>query len=91
MIGSRVVLALAALSGAAAVCPNACSGHGTCGEDDVCFCYQNWGMGDEQSGDCSEMYCPYEVSSDAWCCALAGRQPARVHQRTRSVLNMRMI
>ena len=58
----RVLLTLAFLSGVAAVCPNACSGHGTCGADDVCFCYQDWGMGDEESGDCSQKNCPFEVS-----------------------------
>ena len=61
----RTLLALAFFGGAAAVCPNACSGHGTCGNDDVCYCYQDWGMGDEISGDCSMKYCPYEVSSAA--------------------------
>jgi len=58
----RTLLALAFLGGAAAVCPNACSGHGTCGNDDVCYCYQDWGMGDEISGDCSMKYCPYEFA-----------------------------
>jgi hypothetical protein len=62
MLASRVLLALAALGGAAAVCPNACSGHGTCSEDDVCVCYQDWGMGDENSGDCSQKFCPYEFA-----------------------------
>lgn len=58
----RVLLTLAFLSGVAAVCPNACSGHGTCGADDVCFCYQDWGMGDEESGDCSQKNCPFEFA-----------------------------
>merc|ERR1740138_1883665 len=62
MLASRVLLALAALGGAAAVCPNACSGHGTCSEDDVCFCYQDWGMGDENSGDCSQKFCAFEFA-----------------------------
>jgi len=56
-----VILALA-FGAASAVCPNSCSGHGTCAENDVCVCYQNWGMGDEASGDCSQMYCPFEYA-----------------------------
>jgi len=61
MIG-RVVLTLALVGSAAAVCPNSCSGHGTCGADDLCSCYQDWGMADETGGDCSEMYCPHEFA-----------------------------
>jgi hypothetical protein len=59
----RSVLALALVASAAAVCDNACSGHGTCMTDDVCNCYDNWGIGIHQdSGDCSERKCPYELA-----------------------------
>ena len=37
-----------------AECPNACSGHGSCGLFDSCSCYTNW-MG----GDCGERVCPF--------------------------------
>jgi len=51
-----VVLALA-LMGAAAECPNACSGHGDCGSYDQCLCYRNW-----QGADCSLRTCPFGLA-----------------------------
>jgi len=31
--------------------------------DDICKCYDNWGVGlSHDSGDCSEMVCPYEIA-----------------------------
>jgi len=60
----RVVLLLAFLAATAySACDNHCSGHGTCNTDDVCTCYDNWGIGQaHDSGDCSERVCPYELA-----------------------------
>lgn len=51
VIASLMAVALGA-------CPNKCSGHGTCGANDVCDCQQNW-----INADCSGRICPY---SRAW-------------------------
>jgi len=40
-----------------AECPNACSGHGDCGNFDMCNCWRNW-MGN----DCSERICPFGLA-----------------------------
>jgi len=64
------VLALL-LGAASAACPNGCSGHGSCGNDDICTCYQDWlsadtvkdsGASGGGGGDCSHMKCPYEIA-----------------------------
>lgn len=36
-------------------CPNACSGHGTCGQNNVCTCFSGWTGG---AADCSTRTCP---------------------------------
>jgi len=54
---------LALIGSVSAGCDNSCSGHGTCGTNGVCECYDNWGLGlSHNSGDCSERICPYEFA-----------------------------
>jgi hypothetical protein len=49
-----IALALVGMASfAAAECPNACSGHGRCGESDQCSCDRGY-----VSGDCSHRACP---------------------------------
>jgi len=58
-----VALLVSFVASAYSACDNHCSGHGTCNTDDVCDCYDNWGVGlAHDSGDCSERVCPYELA-----------------------------
>lgn len=41
-----------------AVCPNMCSGHGECGQDNVCECESGWNL----VADCSLKSCPTGAS-----------------------------
>lgn len=54
----RSALLIAALAGVAnAYCPNSCSGHGDCGDNDKCICQSMW-----TTQDCSQRECPYGIS-----------------------------
>jgi hypothetical protein len=55
MIKTCLFLTLVAF--ATAECPNACSGHGTCGSKDSCSCYQN-----HQGNDCSQRTCYFGIA-----------------------------
>jgi hypothetical protein len=57
VIMMKIVLALAMLSGVAAECPNACSGHGSCGAYDMCDCFPKW-----QANDCSQKTCEFGLA-----------------------------
>jgi hypothetical protein len=63
MLYVRIFALIFLFSQALAACDNNCSGHGTCMTDDVCKCYDNWGVGlSHDSGDCSDRICPYELA-----------------------------
>ena len=53
----KSLLFVALCGSALSECPNACSGHGTCGQYDQCSCYQNY-----QANDCSERTCYFGVA-----------------------------
>ena len=58
-----VTLLLAFVASLNANCDNNCSGHGTCMIDEVCSCYDNWGVGlNHDSGDCSDRICPFQLA-----------------------------
>merc|ERR1719498_67246 len=54
MKATILLLLLASPAIVSGACPNACSGHGSCGEKDMCTCHTNW-----EGGDCSERVCPF--------------------------------
>jgi hypothetical protein len=63
-----LIVALAALSGVLAKCPNGCSGKGRCGENDLCTCFDGYtGL------DCSGRKCLY---GHAWGDAPSGTEYA---------------
>lgn len=57
-------ITLSLVDEAIATCPNACSGHGTCGDYDSCSCYSNF-----QGADCSLRTCPHHF---AWATTSKG-------------------
>lgn len=63
MISKNLILvALCAIFSIALVmadCPNQCSGHGTCGENNKCLCYPGWNL-----GDCSRKTCPANAANE---------------------------
>lgn len=62
MIRAIIIATLLAVV-AAGGCDNGCSGHGTCLQNGVCACWDNWGMGmGLDSGDCSQRVCPFEFA-----------------------------
>jgi len=62
MLKTILVAALVSVA-LAGGCDNSCSGHGTCLQNGVCACYDNWGMGmGLDSGDCSQRICPFEFA-----------------------------
>jgi len=61
----RGLCILSALSLAMAACPNQCSGHGWCDENERCVCFKAPGQGLAYVGaDCSQRVCPYGVAHD---------------------------
>lgn len=53
----KYILIAVAIGVASASCPNACSGHGDCVNEDRCECWANW-----QGADCSARTCPFAIA-----------------------------
>merc|ERR1719313_2523394 len=63
------ILAAAAATAVMAACPNQCSGHGICEENDKCACFKQTGTTWRQrvgytGADCSQRTCPLGVAYD---------------------------
>merc|ERR1719240_162380 len=60
----KFFLALALVIGSMAYCPNGCSGHGSCGNNDKCTCYTRPKNNDPAwtEHDCSARTCPKEMA-----------------------------
>eukprot|EP00935_MAST-01C_sp_MAST-1C-sp1_P000447 g447.t1 len=67
----RATILFGVVATASAICPNSCSGHGRCGSNDKCSCYQNW-----QSADCSFRTCPFSL---AWADTADGTNQAHYY------------
>ena len=62
-VSLQTLLLLVAAPLVAAYCPNGCTGHGSCGDDDRCTCYlRPNGESAWQGADCSERTCPMSTS-----------------------------
>jgi len=53
----KTLIFAAAIAATSASCSNQCSGHGTCGEEDICSCFPRF-----TGPDCSFRECPYGPS-----------------------------
>ena len=61
----RLAILFLLIAVVAAHCPNGCNGHGSCGPDDTCTCYNRAGAADGDgklpawtNPDCSGRTCP---------------------------------
>jgi len=64
----RAIALLSVVAFAYAACPNQCSGHGWCDENDSCICFRAPGTSNQHASyigaDCSQRVCPYGISHD---------------------------
>ena len=64
----QILLLLSFLGLALSACPNQCSGHGYCDENERCVCFRAPGTPLSQvayiGADCSQRVCPYGTSHD---------------------------
>jgi len=73
-MNSIILLLSVLLAVAVAYCPNGCSGHGECGANDKCKCYNRInGEPAWTEADCSGRTCP---TSSAWVAHIAGANDA---------------